>query len=106
MVFSSYRRLAFAIATCLAVLLVFLPTSVASIRAAIQQSSTTGSGEEQHEETDARETKPEAKEARAEQSARPHRHVTSTEVVRAPHRALISVAAPIHPSQYSVRRLL
>lgn len=105
MVFSSYRRLAFAIATCLAMLLVFLPTSVASIRAAIQQSSTTSNSEEQHEETDGS-REPEGKEARAEQAARPRSVVMTSEITRAPHRALISVAAPLHPSQYSVRRLL
>jgi hypothetical protein len=105
--FSSCRRIAFAVATSLAMLLVFLPTSVSAIRAVIQQQSTNTSSEETHEEH--------VKKEKEDQKGRPERVVrepglvlASAAITQPPRErvALRSVASPPHPSQFSVRRLL
>ncbi len=107
MVSSLSRRLTFAIATTLALLLTFLPTSVAAIKAAIQQQSTNTNSEETHEELVHK-----AKEDRETRTERilhaPGPDVPSISIVLAPRESapLRSVATPLHPSQYSVRRLL
>jgi hypothetical protein len=105
-VFSSCRRIAFAVATCLALLLVFLPVSVSSMKAAIANLSTNTNSEENHEEQGEKETESEAREKIVVDPGEPT--LIAVQVANASSRRVFvrSVAYPIHPSQYGVRRLL